>query len=544
MDLEHLSINVRPRKGWEAVDLGLNLVQAHARAVLLPVGVVVFGVAVLALLIAPMDWWSWLPGLVLWWLKPLYDRVVLYVLSRAVFGELCGWRQTLARLPSLVWGNGLWVDLTLRRLQLARAFVLPVRQLEGMRGSERARRVAVLRQHAGALPSGLQLLWLHLESAVSLGLLFLVFVMVPEQFQGGFAEAVVADDTAPWLMILSTFIYAFALTVMESFYAAAGFALYLNRRVQLEGWDLEIALRRMQRRFDLERAVGSASALASLIAVLLVTVLTITPSAPAYAASLPTPDVTAADAGGVPGGQEGGALGETNRYQRTIQEILEDRQFGYTETAVRYDLDFGAERDEPVADETPKPDFTTLSDLFKALPRIAEVLLWLAIGFLVVWLLTRLPALRAGLRMGVRASRRDDPAPDTLFGLDVRPESLPDDVPAAVMELWSRGEGRAALALLYRGTLSAVLRVHPLPVGAGATEGDVLRVSRSSLSEPQFEALEQITRTWQAMAYAHREPAEPRVQGLCDRWRREFETASPAGKPSDGSARAASGDSS
>jgi hypothetical protein len=43
-----------------------------------------------------------------------------------------------------------------------------------------------------------------------------------------------------------TFFVAYALVVafLEPFYVAAGFAMYLNRRAELEAWDLEQELRR------------------------------------------------------------------------------------------------------------------------------------------------------------------------------------------------------------------------------------------------------------------------------------------------------------
>ena len=38
--------------------------------------------------------------------------------------------------------------------------------------------------------------------------------------------------------------YAVSVAVVEPFYVAAGFGLYLNRRVELEAWDLEQEFRR------------------------------------------------------------------------------------------------------------------------------------------------------------------------------------------------------------------------------------------------------------------------------------------------------------
>jgi hypothetical protein len=41
-----------------------------------------------------------------------------------------------------------------------------------------------------------------------------------------------------------TIAYALVVLFLEPFYVAAGFAMYLNRRAQLEAWDVEQELRR------------------------------------------------------------------------------------------------------------------------------------------------------------------------------------------------------------------------------------------------------------------------------------------------------------
>src|SRR3546814_11541948 len=66
----------------------------------------------------------------MWWLKPLFDRIPLFVLSRAVFGETPTTRQTLAAQRCWGWramrGHLLW-----RRISVVRALSLPVDLLEG-----------------------------------------------------------------------------------------------------------------------------------------------------------------------------------------------------------------------------------------------------------------------------------------------------------------------------------------------------------------------------------------------------------------------------
>ena len=62
------------------------------------------------------------------------------------------------------------------------------------------------------------------------------------------------DAEVDWLRLLSednltvafasAAVYALVVAFLEPFYVAAGFALYVNRRVELEAWDVEQELRR------------------------------------------------------------------------------------------------------------------------------------------------------------------------------------------------------------------------------------------------------------------------------------------------------------
>ena len=95
MRLEDLTVALRPRSAWEAVELGTALVRRHARAVWRPwlAGTLPAFALVNAACFA-IDA-PWLAMLLMWWLKPLFDRIPLYVLSRAVFVEVPGTRATL-----------------------------------------------------------------------------------------------------------------------------------------------------------------------------------------------------------------------------------------------------------------------------------------------------------------------------------------------------------------------------------------------------------------------------------------------------------------
>ena len=120
-----IAVELRPRSSWEAIDLGLAMLQRWWRSVYLPHAMVI---AVVAAPAAALGAWlgkPWIALLVLWWLKPLYDRVALHVLSHAVFGELPGIRSVI-RAARRWLGSGLLPYLLFRWWpDLARSFALP-----------------------------------------------------------------------------------------------------------------------------------------------------------------------------------------------------------------------------------------------------------------------------------------------------------------------------------------------------------------------------------------------------------------------------------
>jgi hypothetical protein len=59
-------------------------------------------------------------------------------------------------------------------------------------------------------------------------------------FQSGWLTGLAAAQAG----LVSSIAYVLAVAFLEPFYVAAGFGLYLNRRVELEAWDIEQEFRR------------------------------------------------------------------------------------------------------------------------------------------------------------------------------------------------------------------------------------------------------------------------------------------------------------
>jgi hypothetical protein len=239
VNLEAITLKLRPRIASEAMDLGVRLLQRNAGAVYTAWGLTVLPLMLACLALAPVA--HWLPTLLIWWLKPLYDRIVLFVLSRAVFGEHVSVRELDWRH---IFRSGLLWSLTLGRFDFARSFNLPVYLLEGLKGKRRRERFKVLQKHTRGNAVLKTVTFVHAEQALIFSLIALAYLFIPQWLDVPLFTWMMSTDAPLWFALLTQVFYILALSLLEPIYVAAGFTLYLNRRVELEAWDIELDLRR------------------------------------------------------------------------------------------------------------------------------------------------------------------------------------------------------------------------------------------------------------------------------------------------------------
>ena len=219
----------------EAADLGVRLCQSAARDVYRCYWLV--ALPVVALSLATFEIAYWLPVLLIWWAKPWLDRTVLFVLSRAAFGQASRVSDLLSAQRRVWWGQ-LFLSLTARRLSPWRSFTQSVYQLEGLPLLASRKRVMQIRRGKTTPASLITFAFLTAEMLLAVALVSLIFWFKPgDSFH--YAPGIYAAFELP-----ATIAYALVVLFLEPFYVAAGFALYLNRRAQLEAWDIEQELRR------------------------------------------------------------------------------------------------------------------------------------------------------------------------------------------------------------------------------------------------------------------------------------------------------------
>jgi hypothetical protein len=240
MQVDALSVRLRPRSNVEAADLGVRLCQHAARSVF--TSYLAVALPVLVLCLATFEYAQWLPTVAIWWAKPWLDRTILFALARAAFGQATTPKDVWAA-QRYVWWSQLFRTWTQRRLSPWRSLTAPVYQLEGLRGSRLRKRVRQVR--SGKTSSGLLVTGTFnlVETALMFGMLSLFSWFAPEGMKPDLAF-LFDPDRQGQIQLVTAIAYAATVAIVEPFYVAAGFGLYLNRRVELEAWDIEQELRR------------------------------------------------------------------------------------------------------------------------------------------------------------------------------------------------------------------------------------------------------------------------------------------------------------
>ncbi|MFL6682736.1 MAG: DUF4129 domain-containing protein [Burkholderiaceae bacterium] len=185
----------------------------------------------------------------------------------------------------------------------------------------------------------------------------------------------------------------------------------------------------------------------------------------------------------------------------------------HKELRPRWDFD-----DKPRNKRRPTPEsdpswFAWLAGLGRFLSDTSRFLLWGAVAVLVALALVSARHL-VNLRTFERRAKADA-AVSHVRDLDVRPESLPDDVGAAAWALWQAGRVPEAMSLLYRGALSRLIHKYRVPITSSATEGECLDLARARLEAPALRYVTQVVRAWEASIYGGRALSAAMGEALC-----------------------------
>ncbi|MBB5943864.1 DUF4129 domain-containing protein [Xanthomonas sp. 3307] len=548
MRIERLDVVLRARSAWEAMELGSALVRRHAGAIWKPWLLVTLPLfAALNLGAWAIDQ-LWLAPLLLWWLKPVLDRIPLFVISRAVFGDVPRVRDTVRAQGGWGWRT-LIGYLTWRRLSPARSVFMPLELLEGASADQQRER----RRTLGGAIYGHALLMASVfatfEGMLSLACIATIFLFVPIDLLPETARAawsLIGQQTPVWADIGFNAIAWLAMTLIEPFFVGAGFGLYLNRRTQLEAWDVEMALRRMAAR------LRTSAPLAMLCVALLAAPMAALRAQPATDTAVHAApaddkhdgaDETDADQDADTDSKATAHATDSQHHGARpvpLDEVFDtvpaadarfaraaDRAYDDPLLTAKRTIGYWKKRnpDEPPKPDDKKQDLTAFGQWIKAAAQAIAFVgkwgMWVLAGILVLVLLLTarhwLPWMRGGggrQRAPVAAAPEHTPV--------LAPQPLPDDVATVARRAWREGRHRDALALLYRASVATLCERADLVLPPSATEAQCLRAAQRLPDDTDRSLFARMVRVWQHAAYAGRLPEDGAFDALVDDLQRQF----------------------
>ena len=351
---------------------------------------------------------------------------------------------------------------------------------------------------------------LVLEFIVWIATFFMIAFMTPEELGLDWFGWLFWQGPPSWFKTLINGLYAFSIGIVGPLYVAGGFTLYLNRRTILEGWDIEIAFRRMAPTHHIghRRSGGLMKTIAALLVL--------------FVAGAGWPTVLPAEQAVEP---------TRELIKERISDIMSNPPFGtkretYTHQ-YRWDSDEEEEADEYDPSELDLSWLEWLGEWFQWLGWFAgnavwsfEIILWTLLGVLIVLVIVYYKRWLPYLRWD-----KTPPAPtlpSALFGADLAVEPLPDDIAGRAWERWQQGDARGCLSLLYRGALLRIILLRRMQLRDSATEEDCLREVKAIEAPELFGYFQSLTRWWQNTAYADRTPAQGQAQELVEGWKQHF----------------------
>lgn len=490
MRLDAVTAEIRPRSDLESVDLGLAMVRRDFWRCW-AVWWLAMGVPLVLCGWVLWDHPLWCLMLA-WWFKPVGARMVLFQLSRRLFGEQPSWRALWREVPR-AWTRRFWYRLAAARLSPFLPVTMAVEDLEELRGEPYRRRAdQVLRRGTGVLT----VVYLLADLAAAwfgLALFGLALILVPQGQDAPWTYALEewnpSDPTSIPLLLLRTLSVCvlMAMSLTDVWLTGAGFGLYVNTRTWIEGWDVELGFRRLAQR--LTRVAG----LLALVGLL----------------SLPQPLMAQAQ-DELPEDPGSAEVADPAPVVRPPEEVIRE---------IKAHPDFEVQK---VKRKLPKSrgggelsaGFLTLSGLLSLALTILAVV---AVVGWVGWMLWKYRHLFAkAAATGDDAERR--PKARVVMGMAVTPESLPPDLPGSVWALWQAGHRQEALGLLYRGTIAKVIERGRVEIHEADTEGDCLRRVEAAGGSAHPTYFVGLTKVWIRLAYAGMAPADEVVAELCREW--------------------------
>ena len=459
----------RRRSGWEATDMGILLWRTNCFPILFFTGIplIIFFITFQITIKLELDWFKQIMLLVIWWIKPLLDRFCLHVVSVRFFEPHASFRRLFRGLGRTI-RTGLADDLLWRRLSPFRSARMPLRVLEHINGSNYKRRVQLLSRNGLGFGLPLTLICIGIVMALNMGeLLFLnsIFNMV-KGTNSNIIQFINEENN------FVSALYLINAILIETLYITMGFSLYINSRVETEGWDIELLFKTCVEKNKKSKV--------KLVVPVLILLFFFSPGA-GYASENSSLELQKPEWLKPPPVSE--------KTGNTLNKILDDPKFG-------------------TAKESRSIQFKQSNEVqrgFTGIP-LKETLGKLLRFFVIAAALT---ALGCGLFYAYRHRSRFFPGHSTGKSNIYNPAREEcHTLLQCAEELHNKGRIREAWAMCFRAFISIFAKIWFIPFPSEATEYESLTIVRkNTAAETGIEYFENFVQNWIIFAYGGQKPA-------------------------------------
>lgn len=501
MKIDNLSISTHPRTSWQSFDLGCRMaiqwwkpLASFWLMVTLPAFVIVNLISI--------DF----AMLILWVFKPWFERGLLYIYSRQVFGEQVTALQALQAWWTQI--KPLWFSsITWRRLSPSRAFDAPVAQLEGLTGDRRQQRLAVLHRTSDDNTTWWMMICVHWELFIVVALVALLTMLIPQGIDFQISDLVYEAD--PLLSFAYNLMLFIAWWLVAPFFVGGSFAAYLNRRIILEGWDIELTFKQ----FALSQAIKKTAVL------LVVCILGYTAMPPKVMAKADeTQTAFEHTTEPKPSVEQDRTLPE--KYQQTktdIDKILSEEPFFVEQVETQWQWNGWTWEWQPEQENQQKTDLSWLTAIVSFIASVAEILLWgIALLLLATLLWLTRDHIARLLRYRPKAKVTEVQMPS--FTKAYSRETLPSDMYAEIERLTESESYRQLLSLLLTSSIIELSKENELALTESMTERECLAVICKQLSGERSIYMQRLVETWISLAWAHQWPSVEKMRELGAQW--------------------------
>ena len=487
-------LSLRRRSVWEAADSGLILWRnSFAHSII--VFAVPLWITACVLRLVPIES-PYISYFVIWWLKPFFSRLVLHVVSQRFFSAPSpgSFKECLSSFWEL--RRGLLGDLLWRRFSPLRSACMPIRILERTSRRQYSLRKETLMTGGIKFCSLVTIFGLALE-AVLLGGEIVFVIMVSEQFFPAALTYLQNNREVTEIIIFCAFCFNYIL--VETLYVCMGFGLYINSRVEVEGWDLQLLFQKLA---AVKTTARKVSVKTSAKAVLLFCFFLVF-SQVSYAD--PHDDETASkEPASVEYFPENFPV-VSDEAKGELEKILASDDFGGRKETWGIRLKEGREQEEkPQIDLSPL--LKKIREMFGYMVRLlAVVAIIVFLIFAFFWLKKNRKKLLSKLRMGQTTDQYG------LSGSNADKRVYSPQSPEALFvmaeDFFSRGNLREAWAACLSGCIGACKKYRFLSFPDDATEYICLDIMRKALPD-EADGFKALVQSWILIAYGGKVPEQ------------------------------------